>query len=147
MHRFVISLSTVILASILVVPLSGQRGPQAPPLVKEGVTEKVSDHVFVIPDGGVGMVPNVTIIVGNRTTLVVDTGLGARNAQTVLREVAKVSKNNELALATTHFHPEHDLGAHAFPGNTKMYRSRDQQADIDATGLETAKRFAGFSPL
>src|SRR5262245_3649992 len=35
MYRFVISLSTVVLASIqLIVPLSGQRGPQAPPLVK-----------------------------------------------------------------------------------------------------------------
>src|SRR5262245_13938487 len=127
--------------------LSAQRGPLAPPMVKEGVTEKISDHVYVIPDGSVSLVPNVAIIVGSRTTFVVDTGLGARNGQTVLREVAKISKNSDLALATTHFHPEHDLGAHAFPANTKMYRSRDQQAEIDESGLDTAKRFASFSPL
>jgi glyoxylase-like metal-dependent hydrolase (beta-lactamase superfamily II) len=126
--------------------MSAQRGPLAPPMVKEGVTEKISDHVYVIPDGSVPLVPNVAIIVGSRTTFVVDTGLGARNAQAVLREVAKVSKNGDLALATTHFHPEHDLGAHAFPASTKMYRSRDQLADIDESGGDIAKRFAGFSP-
>jgi glyoxylase-like metal-dependent hydrolase (beta-lactamase superfamily II) len=136
----------VLSAVAIGTPVTAQRGPQVPPLIKEGATEKISDHVYVIPDGSVSLVPNVTIVVGSRTTLVVDTGLGARNAQTVLREVAKVSKSSELALATTHFHPEHDLGAHAFPATTKMYRSRDQQADIDEAGAETTKRFAGFSP-
>jgi len=115
-------------------------------MVKEGATEKISDHVFVIPDGSVSLVPNVTMVVGSRTTMVVDTGLGKRNGEIVLREVGKMSKNTDLALATTHFHPEHDLGAHAFPSGTKMYRSRDQQADIDESGADIAKRFAGFSP-
>ena len=63
-----------------------------------------------------------------------------------MREVAKVSKNSELYLATTHIHPEHDLGAHAFPTSTKMVRSNDQVKEIAADRLETAKRFAGFSP-
>jgi glyoxylase-like metal-dependent hydrolase (beta-lactamase superfamily II) len=124
-----------------------QRGPQTPPLIREGVTEKVSDHVYAIPDGSVGMVPNVGIIVGSKATFVVDTGLGARNGQTVMREVGKVSKNSEIYLATTHFHPEHDLGAGGFPASVKMLRSRDQVADIDEFGVETAKRFASFSPL
>ena len=35
-----------------------------PPLVKENATVKLSDHVYVIPDGNVGGVPNVGIIVG-----------------------------------------------------------------------------------
>jgi glyoxylase-like metal-dependent hydrolase (beta-lactamase superfamily II) len=124
-----------------------QRGPSVPPLVKEGITEKVSEHVYVIPDQSVPVVPNVGIIVGSRGTFMIDTGLGARNGQTIMREVAKVSRNTELYLATTHFHPEHDLGAQGFPPNTKMLRSRDQQADIDEFGLEMAKTFSGFSPL
>jgi glyoxylase-like metal-dependent hydrolase (beta-lactamase superfamily II) len=132
---------------LLVDQAQAQRGPLPPPMVKEGVTEKISDHVYVIPDGSVSLVPNIAIIVGSRTTFVVDTGLGAKNAQAVLREVAKVSKTTDLALATTHFHPEHDLGAHAFPPNTKMYRSRDEQADIDESGPDITKRFASFSPL
>src|SRR5690242_11961202 len=62
----------------------------APPLIREGVTEKISDHVYVIPDNSVPLVPNVGIVVGSRATLVVDTGLGARNGATVMKEVAKV---------------------------------------------------------
>jgi glyoxylase-like metal-dependent hydrolase (beta-lactamase superfamily II) len=125
---------------------SAQRGPIPPPIIRAGVTEKISDHVYLIPDNSAPLIPNVTIIVGNRATLVVDTGLGARNGEVILREVAKISKNGELYLATTHIHPEHDLGAHAFPANTKMVRSNDQVQEIAADNLQTAKRFAGFSP-
>jgi len=115
-------------------------------MVREGVTEKISDHVFVIPDASMVLVPNVAIVVGSRATLVIDTGLGARNGEVVVGEVAKVSKNGELYLATTHIHPEHDLGAQAFPASTKMVRSNDQVKEIAADALQTAKRFAGFSP-
>jgi len=123
-------------------------GAQAvPPLVRENATEKVSDHVYVIPDNSVSMVPNIGIIVGSRGTLVVDTGLGARNGQTVVREMQKVSKTPELYLATTHFHPEHDLGAGGFPANTRMIRSQDQQKEIADQGMATAERFRGFGAL
>ena len=139
---------TVLIFAIgfLVTPVVAQRGPLQPPLIKEGVTEKVSEHVYAIPDGSVPLVPNVGIIVGSKGTLVVDTGLGARNGEAIMREVAKVRKAGDLYLAVTHFHPEHDLGAGGFPETTKMIRSRDQQADIDEFGLETSKRFASFSP-
>jgi glyoxylase-like metal-dependent hydrolase (beta-lactamase superfamily II) len=129
--------------------LEAQRGPApaAPPLVRENATEKVADHVYVIPDNNVGMVPNVGIVVGTRGTLVIDTGLGARNGQTIVREMQKVSRTPELYLATTHVHPEHDLGAGAFPAHTRMIRSRAQVQEIADAGLETAKRFSAISPL
>jgi glyoxylase-like metal-dependent hydrolase (beta-lactamase superfamily II) len=124
-----------------------QPGPRPDPLIKEGVTQKISDHVHVIPDGNVSLVPNVGIIVGSRATLVIDTGMGVRNGQAVLREVAKVSRNRGLYLATTHVHPEHDLGAGAFPPETKMLRSKAQQDEIADTGLDTARIFSGMSAL
>ncbi len=124
-----------------------QRGPAVPPLVKEGATQKISDHTYVILDENVPLVCNIGIIVGSRATFVVDTGLGARNGQAIVREVGKITKNAELYLATTHFHPEHDLGAGGFPANITMIRSRDQQADIDEFGLDLAERFASFSPV
>ncbi len=128
--------------------LQAQRGPALPPaLIKEGVTQKIAEHVYVIPDFDVVLVPNVTIIVGTRGTLVVDTGLGARNGQAVMREVDKVSTGQELHLVVTHVHPEHDLGAGGFPARTKMVRSKDQEAEIQESGLTTAKIFAGFSAL
>jgi glyoxylase-like metal-dependent hydrolase (beta-lactamase superfamily II) len=124
-----------------------QRGPLPAPLIKEGVTQKIADHVYVIPDFDMVLVPNVTIVVGTRGALVVDTGMGARNGQAVMREVEKVSKGSELYLVATHIHPEHDLGAGGFPARTKMVRSKEQEADIQDTGLSTAKIFANFSPV
>ena len=126
---------------------SAQRGqPLPPPMIKEGVTQKIGEHVYVIPDFDVVLVPNVTIVVGTRGTLVVDTGMGAKNGQAVMREVDKVSKGADLYLVATHIHPEHDLGAGGFPPRTKMLRSKEQEADIQETGLSTAKVFANFSP-
>jgi glyoxylase-like metal-dependent hydrolase (beta-lactamase superfamily II) len=132
------------------VPAGGPAAAQAspvPPLVREGVTEKISAHVYEIPDDGVPLVPNVGIVVGSKATLVIDTGLGARNGAAVMRAVAKVSTNSELYLVTTHVHPEHDLGAGGFPATVKMIRSKDQVDEIATSGLEMARRFAGFSPL
>ena len=143
----VISATALLIATwVPSAPVSAQRGPLQPPFIKEGVTEKISDHVFVIPDGSVPLVPNVAIIIGSKGGLVVDTGLGDRNGQAIMREVAKVTKGGDLYLAVTHVHPEHDLGAGGFPAGTKMIRSRDQVAEIEESGLETAKRFASFSP-
>jgi glyoxylase-like metal-dependent hydrolase (beta-lactamase superfamily II) len=119
----------------------------APPLVKENATVKVADHVYAIPDGSVPMVPNVGIIVGSRATMVVDTGLGPRNGQAILREVAKVSKNAEMYVATTHYHPEHSLGGAAFPATAKFVRPKVQQQDMDELGKDIQNTFASRSPL
>lgn len=127
--------------------LRAQRGPLPAPMIKEGVTQKIAEHVYVIPDFDMVLVPNVTIVVGSRGALVVDTGMGARNGQAIMREVEKVSKGQELYLVATHIHPEHDLGAGGFPARTKMVRSKEQEADIQETGLSTAKIFANFSPV
>lgn len=117
-------------------------------LVREGVTEKLTEHVWAIPDGSASLVPNVGIIVGSEAVLVVDTGMGAKNAETVLKEVAKVwGSPKPIYIVTTHVHPEHDLGAHAFPAASKMIRSEDQKADIAETGLRLAEMFAARSPL
>ncbi len=121
-------------------------GPQ-PALVREGVTEKLTQHVWAIPDASAPLVPNVGIIVGSKAVLVVDTGMGARNGQAVLREVAKVGKGKPIYIVTTHVHPEHDLGAHAFPKDAKMIRSKDQEADIAASGMRLAEMFATRSEV
>lgn len=147
--RLISTAAILLLAGLFATP-NAQRGggtATAPPLVRENATRKISDHVHVIPDNGVPMVPNIGIVIGSRGTMVVDTGMGARNGQTVVREMQKISKTPELYLGTTHFHPEHDLGAGGFPAHTRMIRSQDQQQEIVEQGLATAQRFAGFSAL
>ncbi len=95
----------------------GHNQSQPVPLVQENKTIKVSEHVYAIPDGRVNLVPNIGIIVGSRATLIVDAGMGPKNGETVLRELAKVNKNAQLYFTTTHFHPEHVTGGQAFPPN------------------------------
>jgi glyoxylase-like metal-dependent hydrolase (beta-lactamase superfamily II) len=117
-------------------------------LIREGVTERLTDHVWAIPDGGASLVPNVGIVVGSKAALVIDTGMGTRNGNTVLREVAKVSRGLPIYIVTTHVHPEHDMGAHVFPRNSKLIRSKDQIADIAAgTGMNLVPVFAQRSQL
>jgi glyoxylase-like metal-dependent hydrolase (beta-lactamase superfamily II) len=121
--------------ALAAIPHAAQ--PQAPAgdlLVKENITVKLTDHVFVIPSGNDPLVPNIGIIVGTTGTMVVDSGLGLRNGQTVLREVAKVSKNADLYVTSTSFSPEHALGESAFPPTAKIIRARAQQQDIDEFG-------------
>ncbi len=136
-----------IVGSLAAARSAALQAPPRDPIVREGATIKVSPHVYVIPDGDVPLVPNVGIIVGSRATLVIDTGLGPRNGEAVVREVSTVSQNSTLYLAVTHVHPEHDLGAQAFPADTKMLRSRGQDADIAEFGLQLANTFASQSPV
>jgi glyoxylase-like metal-dependent hydrolase (beta-lactamase superfamily II) len=120
----------------------GHNQSQPAPLVQENKTIKVSDHVYVIPDGRVNLVPNIGMIVGSRATLVVDAGMGPRNGQTVLRELAKVSKNTDLYFTTTHFHPEHMTGVQAFPANTIVIRPEAQQEEVDQKQPEFIRNFS-----
>jgi glyoxylase-like metal-dependent hydrolase (beta-lactamase superfamily II) len=139
------SLACIVSLALAVTQLNAQQPVTSGPLVREGVTEKISEHVYVIPDGSVGGVPNVGIIVGSKVTLVIDTGLGKQNGAVVLREAQKVSGKNALYLVTTHVHPEHDLGAHAFPPSTKMIRANSQVEEIATAGMTTANVFRGRS--
>ena len=120
----------------------GHNQSQPPPLVQEGKTIKVSEHVYVIPDGRVNLVPNIGMIVGNRATLVVDAGMGPRNGETVLRELAKVNKNADLYFTTTHFHPEHMTGVQAFPPNTIIVRSEVQEEEVEKKQPEFIQNFS-----
>jgi glyoxylase-like metal-dependent hydrolase (beta-lactamase superfamily II) len=104
-------------------------------------TVKISDHVWAI----MGF-PNIAIVVGSRATLVVDTGLGAKNGATVARLVAKLAPNNpKLFLTTTHFHPEHAGGEPGFPPGTILIRNAVQQQEMEKHGQEMIDMFSSRS--
>ena len=133
-------------ASIALVTTAWSQTPPADPLVKEGATVSVARHTWVIPDGDVGLVPNVGIIVGSRGVLVIDPGLGRRNGETVLREVAKVAAGRPLFVASTHFHAEHTTGILAFPPSATYVNSNTQEAEYAAGGAQLIATFAKRSP-
>jgi glyoxylase-like metal-dependent hydrolase (beta-lactamase superfamily II) len=140
---------TALLFAFVAAPALNAQAPARPPsMLLPGTTEKISAHVYAIPDKDTSSsIPDVGIIVGTKGVLVVDTGLGEANGRVVLAEAKKVAPGRQLYLVTTHVHPEHDLGANAFPASTKMIRSTDQEKDIDEFGLQLANFFASRSAV
>ena len=110
-------------------------------LLPENSLTRVSEHVYAI----IGF-PNIGIVVGDRATLVVDTGIGARNGAIVVKQAEKLAKKPNLYLTTTHFHPEHAMGEQAFPPRTVIIRPAAQQAELEKHGIELMDMFRGFSP-
>jgi len=109
--------------------------------VPENSVTQVSEHVYAI----VGW-PNIGIVVGNRATLVIDTGMGARNGAIVAREAEKLAKTPNLYLTTTHFHPEHAMGVQSFPARTVLIRPSVQQEEMEKRGSEFIELFRNRSP-
>ncbi len=133
------------------VTLAVSTGPSLaqtpPPIVQVEGLRQISSRVHVIPDNNVPIVPNVGYIVGDRALLVIDTGLGPRNGAAVYAVARRLAGDKAIYLVTTHVHPEHDLGAQAFPKTTKLIRSTDQVKDIAESGLRLARIFASRSPV
>jgi len=117
-----------------------QNSAQNPGVLGENPVQ-VSEHVWAI----MGF-PNIGIVAGNRATLVVDTGLGPSNGETIARVAAKLAPGNrKLFLTTTHFHPEHAAGEAGFPAGTVLIRNVVQQQEMEKHGKEMLDMFAGRS--
>lgn len=126
--------------------LLARQAPVPDPLIRENATVKLGTHTWAIPDNNVPLVPNVGIVVGSRATLVIDPGLGRRNGETVLREVAKVGRHTEVYIVSTHFHAEHTTGYLAFPASAKYINSRVQEEEFEQGGLQMVANFSKRSP-
>ena len=136
----------VLVSGVFAIASAQQPDPAAvPPLIDQDDALKVSEHVYVILDDGVRFVPNVGIVIGDRATLIVDTGVGTRTGEIILEEARKLSSNEQFYVVSTHYHSEHELGAGAFPDSAQMIRSRAQQQDIEESGAAHRERFAGMS--
>jgi len=115
------------------------------PLVRSGVTREVAKNVYVIPDQRINVIPNIAIIVGRDGVLVVDTGMGPRNAETALDEVKKITSKPVAYLTITHFHPEHGMGAQAFPASTIVIYPTAQKTELLEKGTAMINQFSGVS--
>ena len=129
-----------LIAALVAFVLAQAQNPEQG--VPENSATKVSEHVYAI----VGW-PNVGIVVGNRATLVIDTGMGARNGAVVAREAEKLAKTPNLYLTTTHFHPEHAMGLQSFPPRTILIRPTVQQEEMEKHGSEFIEFFSNRSPV
>ncbi|WP_078897767.1 MBL fold metallo-hydrolase [Streptomyces rimosus] len=118
-------------------------GPE--PVVRVAGAREIADDLVVIPDQGVQLVPNIGIIGGRDAVLVVETGMGPRNAERVLEFAADHARGRRLYLTTTHFHPEHAFGAQAFTGAATYLANRDQAVDLETKGPGYLEMFRQLS--
>jgi len=130
----------------LLAALSVSNARAGGPMVQPGHTQKIADGVYVIPDQRVNLVPNIGIIAGTDAVMVVDTGMGPKNAEIVLAEVRKVTDKPIRYLAITHFHPEHGMGAQSFPEETQVVVPVAQKQELAEKGAQYIELFKGFSP-
>ncbi|MGW7685326.1 MBL fold metallo-hydrolase [Kribbella sp. NPDC054772] len=78
--------------------------------------------------------PNIGLIGGSHSVLVIDTGLGPRNAEQVLKFATEYANGRRLYLTTTHFHPEHAFGAQVFAEEATYLVNAAQADDLAGKG-------------
>lgn len=118
----------------------------ARPTVDTSLVTEVADGVHVVPDRRVNLVPNIGIVVGESSALVVDTGMGPRNAKLVLDLARKLAPGRKLFLTITHFHPEHGFGAQQFVDDAVVLYNVDQLHELHRKGEGYIELFRGFGP-
>ncbi|RSM75038.1 MBL fold metallo-hydrolase [Amycolatopsis sp. WAC 01375] len=114
------------------------------PAVDPGQAREIAHDLVVIPNLGVDLVPNIGVVGGSHSVLVVDTGLGPRNAEKVLAFAAEHARGRRLYLTTTHFHPEHAFGAQAFADQATYLVNSAQAADLVHKGPGYLEMFRGL---
>ena len=113
------------------------------PVVDVGGAEEIARNVVVIPNRHVPLVPNIGIIGGDHAVLLVETGLGPRNAETVREFATEYAHGRRIFLTTTHFHPEHAFGAQVFADATFLVNRR-QADDLRDKGPAYLEMFRGL---
>lgn len=118
--------------------------PYPEPVVDTSGAQDIASDLVVIPNHRVQLVPNIGVIGGTDSVLVIDTGMGPRNAQDVLSFAASYARGRRLYLTTTHFHPEHAFGARVFSGHATYLVNKAQASDLAARGPGYLGMFSGL---
>lgn len=117
-----------------------------PPNVDPGALIQIADDVYVIDDHRVPLVPNIGIVLGTDAALVIDTGMGPANGQSVLDVARRLADGRPLILTLTHFHPEHGYGAQVFKGISTIVYNAAQRDELAAKGEGYLDMFRSFGP-
>ena len=119
----------------------------AMPVVDARFPAEMAPGVFVLPDKRTLLVPNVGIIVGRDTALVVDCGLGLESAEAVLSLARRLAPGRRIVLTVTHAHPEHGFGAQVFKRDARIYYNSAQRDYFARSGTVLLDGFrAGVLP-
>jgi glyoxylase-like metal-dependent hydrolase (beta-lactamase superfamily II) len=108
---------------------------------------EVADGIWILPDRDrTPHVPNIGVIVGTRSALVVESGIGIANGRRVLEIALDLAKGRRLFVTATHFHPEHGYGVQAFVDDATIVYNRVQRDELREKQRQWADFFSTFSP-
>jgi glyoxylase-like metal-dependent hydrolase (beta-lactamase superfamily II) len=116
------------------------------PIVDASSPREIASGVFVIEDQRIPLVPNIGIVLGSHSALVIDCGMGRANGEVVLAAARKLAGDRKLYLTITHFHPEHGYGAEAFKGTAEIVYNAPQAAELSAKGEPYLGMFRSMGP-
>ena len=106
-------------------------GPSVPapslPVVDNRFPAEMAPGVFVVPDKRIFLVPNIGIVVGRDSVLVVDSGFEPESGEKVLKLARELAPGRKVILTVTHAHPEHGFGAQAFKPDARIYYNSAQR--------------------
>src|SRR6266566_8613394 len=119
-------------------------GQPEPGVVEITGEQEIAPDLVVVPNRHLDLVPNIGVIGGTHSVLVVETGMGLRNAEKVLKFAADYANGRRLYLTTTHFHPEHAFGAQVFAGEATYLVNKAQATDLEAKGPGYIDMFRGL---
>jgi len=118
--------------------------PYPEPVVQVADVQELARDLVVIPNRRVQLVPNIGVIAGTHSVLVIETGMGPHNAEKVIKFAADYANGRKLYLTTTHFHPEHAFGAQVFAGQATYLVNKAQATDLEAKGPGYIDMFRGL---
>ena len=97
----------------------------------------IAPGVHVVSGSGNPLVPNIGIVAGDHSILMIDTGAGAGNGARTSALLSRLSEGRRCILSFSHIHPEHYTGFPAFEGWSTIACHADQ--------IEEAMRFRSRS--
>jgi glyoxylase-like metal-dependent hydrolase (beta-lactamase superfamily II) len=116
------------------------------PIVDARFPSQIATGIWVIPDQRIPLVPNIGIVEGDKTVLVIDSGFTAQSGRNVLAAARAIAGKRDIVLTITHAHPEHTFGAQAFKGHAKIYYNQLQRDYLARDGEKLLKGFRPFLP-
>jgi glyoxylase-like metal-dependent hydrolase (beta-lactamase superfamily II) len=129
------------------VPDGQEHDPRPPRVADASHLVEVADQVWVLPDHErTPHVPNIGIVRGERSALVVESGMGIANGERVLEIARDLADGRPLFLTSSHFHPEHGLGAQPFVGQATIVMNERQRGELFEKCQSYIDLFSTFTP-
>jgi glyoxylase-like metal-dependent hydrolase (beta-lactamase superfamily II) len=122
--------------------------PRPPTLARIEALVEIGDEVWVLPDAErTPHVPNIGFVGGERSMLVIESGIGIANGERTLAIARQLAGSRRLFVTASHHHPEHGYGVQAFVGEATIIYNEAQRDELRERQADFVALFSSFTPL